>query len=412
MNYKILVADDEYIIRRGIIKLLHKYEGLEVVAEAEDGEQALELAKEIELDILFVDINMPFINGLQLIEKLKGIQPNAIVNIITGYDKFEYVRQALRLGVFEYILKPLNESAFDETIAKILEHLEKRNQDEKYLQWAKVTLDKNKSNLLGEFFDKCILLHYSEDKIKEEITYYLDMELPKEYAMTLIHLERIENPDIREHWKDSLLYCAAENIAREIMERLAPLFLFISSRGYLILISKTTNKSEMELMNLEYKNVVEKYIPVKVALIQQFGRDYVEMPRIYQELIDRIEVLKSYPSIIHEIKQFISKNYHREDISLLDAAEYVNLSPQHLSRLFKKEMGITFVDYLTQVRIGKAIELFKDENLKMYEIAERIGYTTQHYFSSVFKKVLGVSPIEYRNQCKDIRKGSTYELLK
>lgn len=68
MNCKAMVADDEYIIRRGIISFLRKYEEIEVVAEAEDGEMALEIAQEEDIDIFFVDINMPFLSGLQFIE--------------------------------------------------------------------------------------------------------------------------------------------------------------------------------------------------------------------------------------------------------------------------------------------------------------------------------------------------------
>jgi len=411
MKYKVLVADDEYIIRRGIIKLLQKYNDLEVVAEAEDGEQALEIAKKMELDILFVDINMPFLNGLQFIEKLKDTQSNAIVNIITGYDKFEYVRQALRLGVFEYILKPLNENAFDETIDKVLIALQKRNNDVKYLQWAKVTLGKNKSNLIGEFFEKYSKLNLPEDKLKEEIN-YLDMNLPEQVTMSLINLDRIDNPDVMQRWNDSLLYCAAENIAREIFDRVAPLVVFRNSTGYLVIICKTEAKNILEEMNQEYKCAVEKYIPVKVIILQQLNINIYEMPRLYKELLNRMEEIKAYPSIIKEIKQFIKSNFYQEDISLLSAAKDINLSPQHLSRVFKKEMGITFVDYLTQVRLDKAIELFEDDELKMYEIAERIGYSSQHYFSSVFKKVLGVSPIEYRSQCKNMKKEITYEVTR
>jgi two-component system response regulator YesN len=409
MKYKVLVADDEYIIRRGIIKLLHKYNELEVIAEAEDGEQALEIASEREIDILFVDINMPFINGLQFIERLREIRPDAMVNIITGYDKFEYVRQALRLGVFEYILKPLNESAFDETIHKIVEALDKKKQEDKYLEWAKVTLGKNKANLIGDFFEKCIAQDYRQEKIKEEMD-YLNLNLPIPYTMTLVHLERVENPDLRQHWNDSLLYCTAENIAGELYAKLSPLSYFQSGRDFLILICRVETKSILEAINQEYKKMVEKYIPVNVVLLQQSEQDCYQMPYLYQSLIKRLEEIKSYPTIIKDIKKFITKNYHREDISLLDAAEYVSLSPQHVSRVFKKEVGITFVDYLTQVRIGKAIELFENDNLKMYEIAERVGYSTQHYFSSVFKKVLGISPIEYRNQYKNLKKENIFEL--
>lgn len=399
VKYKVLVADDEYIIRRGIVKLLHKYEELEVVAEAEDGEQALELAMQEDISIFFVDINMPFVNGLQFIEKLKQVRPKAIVNIITGYDKFEYVRQALRLGVFEYILKPLNEEAFHETIQKILDSVSKKNEEENYLNWMKTTLEKNKSDYIGEFLDRCLLLDYDPAKIREEMN-FLGLEISTDYIMTLIYLSHTENPDIRKNWSDSLLYSSAENIARDIYQGLAPIETGRNSKGCLILISRADDKQLIESKNQEYKKVVEKYLPVKVLLLQQSGSDYCQIADLYQNLLGRLEEIKNYPSIIKETKSFIENNYYREELSLNDAAEYVKISPQHLSRIFKKEMDITFIDYLTNVRIERAAGMLKDDGIKMYEVAESVGYASQHYFSSVFKKVMGVSPVEYRNQLR------------
>ena len=89
-------------------------------------------------------------------------------------------------------------------------------------------------------------------------------------------------------------------------------------------------------------------------------------------------------------------NFAREEFSLTEAADYTHVSPQHLSRVFRKSTGITFMDYITRVRIRRAIELLRDDDHKMYEIAEAVGYSSQHYFSSAFKKVLGVSPMEYK----------------
>lgn len=104
---------------------------------------------------------------------------------------------------------------------------------------------------------------------------------------------------------------------------------------------------------------------------------------------------------MQSVKDVIEKHYMEAEFSLQDAAEEMHLSPQHLSRMFHKEMGITFIDYLTRVRIRKAIGLLYQDDLKMYEIAENVGYATQHYFSNVFKKNMGVSPAEYRKSIKN-----------
>lgn len=400
MKYKVLVADDEYMIRRGIIKLLGKYSDLEVVAEAEDGEEALALAKRTSLDIVFVDINMPFINGLQFIEQLKQIQPSVIVNIITGYDKFEYVRQALRLEVFEYILKPLNEKNFEDTIHRITETLEKRNSEEKYLRWAKSALGRSKNGLIENFFLQSIIQNYSKEKRREELE-YLGLSQYQSFSICLFHFEQLENTDLRKHWEDNLIYSSAENIAGELFEPLGPVTAFCA-KEHLTVILRTESHGILEELLAKYTNTVESYLPVKVLTVKQSGSDPDQLPFLYEKLKEQINELMSYPSIIKKVKQFIQNNYQREELSLLEASEYVNLSPQHLSRIFKSKMGITFVDYLTQVRIGKAIELLEDEELKMYEIAEKVGYTTQHYFSSVFKKELGISPVDYKSNKKKL----------
>ena len=147
MKYKVLVADDEYIIRSGIISFLKRYDDFEVAAEAEDGEMALEEAEKQDIDVYFVDINMPFLNGLQFIEKLKGVHPDALVVVITGYDRFEYARKALQLGTFEYLLKPIMEKPFDEMIQRVRKQLAEQSRKDKYLDWARRELEKNRKRL-------------------------------------------------------------------------------------------------------------------------------------------------------------------------------------------------------------------------------------------------------------------------
>lgn len=398
MAYKALVADDEYIIRKGIISFLKKYDNIEVVAEAEDGEMALEYAKETQPDILFVDVNMPFLNGLQFVEKLNETQPNAVVIIITGYDNFEYARQALRLGVNDYILKPLMEDVFDQAVNRIIEEIEENNKEQRYLTWAKTMLSDNLDNLVLDFLLKWVEGHLSHEEIIEKMD-YLSIDIPKSYMVTLLYLERIEREKSEDKWNDDLLYYAAENIAREIYEELSPTYTFSNSYGNLVLISNISDEESLSSLNVNCCKYIEKYLPAKVTLLQETVEEYDGMSYCYRGLLDKLETIIECPDIIKDTKQYMEDNYSKEEFSLLDAAEYMNISPQHLSRLFKKKMGITFVDYLTRVRTRKAMELLYQNDLKMYEIAEMVGYSSQHYFSSVFKKEMGVSPIEYRKNC-------------
>lgn len=400
MGYKVLVADDEYIIRRGIIGFLKQYGDFELAAEAEDGEMALELAKDISPDVYFVDINMPFLNGLQFIKKLKEINSRAVVVVITGYDRFEYAREALKLGVFEYLLKPLMEEPFDEMIQRIREKLRKEEKEDKYLDWAKSMLAQNRTYLASNFWQKALEGHYTNEEIRER-SQYLNLSLPEPFTLTLVSLEYQKMEDVKGTWNEDLLFFVAENIANEMFHGLVNPNSCQDRHGNLVVISKAVSQKAAEEQVENYCTMLDAHLPVRSLMIQVNGDHYGALAETYETAVSRLKELETGSSVIKDVKLYIEDNYSREDFSFQDAAGHVSLSVPHLSRMFRREMGVTFIDYLTGVRIRKAIELLQDEELKIYEIAERTGYANQHYFSNVFKKNLGVSPAEYRRLIKN-----------
>ncbi len=395
MGYKVLVADDEYIIRRGIISFLRQYSDFELAAEAEDGVMALELAKDISPDVYFVDINMPFLNGLQFIKSLKEINPRAVVVIITGYDRFEYAREALKLGVFEYLLKPLMEGPFDEMMQRVRERLQREASEDKYLDWAKSMLAQNRTYLASSFLQRALEGHYTREEIMER-SQYLNLLLPEPFTITVVSLEYQKMEDVKSTWNEDLLFFVAENIANEMFQGLVNPSSCQDRHGNLVLISKTVAPEIAEEQSETYCKMLESRLPVRSVVIQGNGDDYGALAETYETAVSRLKELETGSSVIKDVKFYIEDNFSREDFSFQDAADHVNLSVPHLSRMFRKEMGVTFIDYLTSVRIRKAIELLHNGELKIYEIAELSGYANQHYFSNVFKKNLGVSPFEYR----------------
>lgn len=102
--------------------------------------------------------------------------------------------------------------------------------------------------------------------------------------------------------------------------------------------------------------------------------------------------------VLHKAIAFINENYHRRDISLELVATEVYLSHYYFSHLFKRELKTTFIDYLTKVRLEAAKKLLKSLNLNVNQIAYAIGYQDPNYFSKVFKRNLGISPLEYRQR--------------
>ena len=125
--FRAVIADDEETIRNGLKKLIESYDlNLTVSGTAKDGEEALQLITKYQPEIILMDINMPFMNGLEVIEKIKELDSDAKIIIISGYDKFNYAQKALELGVYSYLLKPIQFREFKNIIIKAMDSYSKR----------------------------------------------------------------------------------------------------------------------------------------------------------------------------------------------------------------------------------------------------------------------------------------------
>lgn len=120
--FRALIADDEQIIREGLYNLIQTLNlQIQVVATASDGSEAIDFARKYEPELIFIDINMPTINGLEAIEQIKEVSSNSKIIIISGYSEFEYAQKAIDLGVHAYLLKPLDYKNFKQVVKKALE---------------------------------------------------------------------------------------------------------------------------------------------------------------------------------------------------------------------------------------------------------------------------------------------------
>lgn len=102
---------------------------------------------------------------------------------------------------------------------------------------------------------------------------------------------------------------------------------------------------------------------------------------------------------VEQAVAYIRQNYSNPDISVSMVAEYLDISEGYLSRIFKKETDYTFINYLTHYRIHSAMNLLKDTRMKIYEVADKVGYLDTTYFSTLFKRLIGVSPSEFQDRC-------------
>lgn len=141
--FRVVIADDEMTIRNGLKNLIESYDiDLQVVAMAEDGQEAIELIEQYHPEVILMDINMPLINGLDVIEKVQKIDKDSRIIIISGYDKFHYAQRALDLGVFSYLLKPIDYRNFKEILSKAIDDYSNRI-------WNRNLLEDKISNNIG-----------------------------------------------------------------------------------------------------------------------------------------------------------------------------------------------------------------------------------------------------------------------
>lgn len=397
--YKVLIADDEEIIRKGISRLIAKDCECIVAAEAEDGEMAYEMAVEHKPDLLFVDINMPFLSGFEFIEKIRSQLPDSLITIITGFDDFKHAHKALQLQLFDYIVKPLSEPVFFDSLDRSKKELGKIKENNHYKTWAEEHLNKNRKKINSVFFSNWVNRKINSEQIEEEIR-YLSLSLPKkDICMAVIHAKH-KNPVqlINEKWEDEDIKYAVCNVAKDIFEQYSFLNIFANDLDDVAIICECPDLNAFTKSTLVLEEEISKWLPFDVTLSVESCANFAEIPTKFLLAKHRLDKSVKLSPLIKNAVNTIEKRYGEAEFSLQELAETAFISSQHLSREFKKETGITFIDYLTRVRIKNAVKFLLDENMKIYEVAEKTGYSNQHYFSSAFKKILGISPAEYRKK--------------
>lgn len=202
---------------------------------------------------------------------------------------------------------------------------------------------------------------------------------------------------IEEDLQTDLLSYAIYNIANDIMKKFQYLNVFIDSKKQVVILCDINPIKYWQGAVNELENAINKSLKINVVICASFLReDPVQVNIVYKSLCNRLVDKSKKTPIVIEVQKYINRNYHNEDLSISEVANGLGVSQTYLTRLFKRELKMTFADYLTNVRIKNAIILMRDPSLKLYEIAEMIGYSTEHYFSNVFKKQVGISPEDYK----------------
>lgn len=545
---KIFLAEDEVVVRETIKRMIPWEElGFELVGEAADGEMALPLLIRQQPDLLITDIKMPFMDGLTLARLAKKEIPGLKVVILSGYDDFNYAKQAIGIGVEDYLLKPITKNALIERLSEIRSRYEHEKTQKEYYEKFQREMQAYEKNSSRDFFEA--LVDGSMDMMEVyKRAEKLGLDIVAEAYNVLIFtmncdedfsgqrdeyssweaesLELLENffaghssamlfrsnifsygvllKGQRETIEENTRACVDE--IRKILSRQdgrREWFLAVGqSVERLSQIQKSYHTAsrafsqrylydenilyydEMETMEHpggqaetednaylqkvdvnalnpailqkflsnglqeETENFVKDYFyaigqePMEslvfrnyvilnvrfsvISFIKGLGCDTNEMEsadteEVLAESGKNMESAIAYAkkmisqaieirdqnsgnknrSILKTAVDFIDSHYMDEEISLNMVANVANVSSNHFSALFSQNMGQTFIEYLTSLRMNKAKELLRCTGMRSSEIAGEIGYKDAHYFSYLFKKTQGMTPSDYRKARED-----------
>ena len=333
--YQVLVAEDELWIRDAIVEMVEKlHPQFSVVGEACNGEEAWDFINEYWPSIVITDILMPKKTGLWLIQQVYEFNLPVVVIVISGYDSFQYAKQSMNFGIFDYLLKPVDEEELHRALIRSTKRLVHMTDiHEGYLS-------------IQQFIER--LPGMSQKAIVQDFNAILTPILNQ--------------------------MSASPNKARSLLTIL--------------------NRKLNEMLQA----IIPRYTPISLTVedvpgIRMHFASLMEMWLLASPKYESSQIINS----IKEVCGYIDKHYY-ENFSLARLADMSHMSVSYFSMLFKKTTGQTFLNYLNGVRLQKAKELLREPDLKIYNIAEMVGYTSLAYFNRIFKQNVSVTPMEYRKR--------------
>ena len=523
-----ILVDDEEEVREAIRKRINWEEiGFTVAGTAENGEEALELAEACEPDVVMTDIQMPFMDGITLLKKLKEKIPGLRSVIFSGYDDFEYAKEAIRLEAEEYILKPVDSEELRNIFVRIKERLDeeltqRRNVEQlsKYYEESRPIMkdqliigllegrelqfdleryqkdfdlkiesafycagafritpghddrERLNKNLMAVSL-KQIVVERFKDVLSVEVLVYLDtvcvlarLKSTAEQSVFIEEMDRIckiahKALDANVSAGIGRTYGNAESIHTSFLEAkdafhfrkfvgenqaisikdvdpAIPIEDYVSEKQirHIMRQVKVGTKESIEAEIRDFTNKLKKsdinvnqlqifYAEFVVELLRlsrghsispaqmgfggintneelegfssmdEFADRLIELATALWEKISNVR-LDTTKRLAEDAKQYIADHYNESKLSVDELCSHLGVGTSYFSSVFKKEMGVSFVTYLTDVRMTEAQRLLDTTDEKSYIIAGMVGYEEPNYFSYVFKKHFGISPSKYR----------------
>lgn len=340
-------------------KLWGKETGFVICDEAKNGHDALLKLETNPVDLVITDIKMPKIDGLELLKKIAEKNYCSCVVLMSDYSDFSYVKQGLVLGAFDYILKPVEEVELNKTLKRAKGFILGRKKEEERLKKFELESDKNLEKYVSKVEVKQLIKFVCEGN---EEFFNIISETVNNIGGTLkYNLAKIEK--------------VLRNILLEIKNKLLEEHLWFE---------KFYNLNDFVNINFsqcsDFDSIKEQFlIAVKKCILK----------------INKLQCGRPESIMVEQVCKYVLENVEG-DVSLKFVADRLFMNKTYISEAFKQKTGIPFVEYITTVKIERAIKLIEEDKYKVYEIGYKLGFKDIEYFSKIFKKYTGLSPTQFR----------------
>lgn len=366
--FNIAIVEDEELERKALRSIIERsVDGVHIVGEAKNGSQAVRLLETERIDLMLLDIKIPRPNGLELLQMIRDRQLATKVLIITAYDYFEIMQAAIQMKADGFLLKPVRRETLLKAVADCMIDLPRRS-TERLLPADTVPAVSAAVNIDDQ----------ESDDIGGRIRDLLERRAYRDCLRLVRH--RLE-----------AIYAHRDIAPRHEVLDLAEILTDLAGRlGCTLPAALIRHVAELESQRLDARSqyqVQELFSQITDALFETDGERGAPAG-------ERIE------TVLHFIERNLAKG-----ITLEDAAEFAHVSPCYLSRLFRKKMNRTFVSYLKDQRIERAKTLLQNSDLPITNVSLDLSYADANYFCKAFKKEVGISPSQYRQQYAKSRVG-------
>jgi len=502
---RVMIIDDEERIRLGLAKLVEQVDpGVQVTGIYASGKELLDQLDSVQVDLIITDIKMPQMNGLALIEKVQLQRPQVKFAILSGFNDFSFAQQAIRLGVEEYLLKPVETAELTLMLERVKEklQLEESRQSAVAEDSFRLLLSHDPDRLpdplrvtasreltlhpLFQHSYAVMIIRAKSDQITERVqritagwerevkilTWEVDQivvlagigsgdygDTARSLGMALLqampaHVKvrigisslfagpgtlrecykqacaslesawyepgirvlvcydqllqvnedncashRLIDRDFRDHLRLLDLTKAMNTITAWLDELASRRLPWHGLKDYALLVQNVllNERLERNLVSPSSEEGPSDWLPEHYADWEEYAgalRSWV------QQHIQALKDVNQENRVVETIKSFVHE-HHTEELELGQLAEIVYLTPSYLSKMFRTKTGETITDYIISVRMDHAKRLLREEYaLKTYEVGQRVGYADPAYFNKVFKKVVGLTPKEYRDRVR------------